>query len=60
VRAAEKVLAVRQSWSEKNPDVLAALIRAASQAAEFIEQPGNRAEPRRSWRGPSGSASMPR
>ena len=28
VRAAEKVLAVRQSWSEKNPDVLAALIRA--------------------------------
>ena len=44
VRAAEKVLAVRQSWSEKNPDVLAALIRAASHAAEFIEDPGNRAE----------------
>jgi NitT/TauT family transport system ATP-binding protein len=44
VRAAEKVLAVRQSWSEKNPDVLAALIRAASRAAEFIEQPENRAE----------------
>ena len=29
VRAAEKVLAVRQSWSEKNADVLAALVRAA-------------------------------
>ena len=44
VRAAEKVLAVRQSWSEKNPHVVAALIRAVSRAAEFIEQPQNRAE----------------
>jgi two-component system, oxyanion-binding sensor len=44
VRAAEKVLAVRQSWSERNPDVLAALIRAAARAAEFIEQPENRSE----------------
>src|ERR1700675_2974111 len=44
VRAAEKVLAVRQSWSEKNADVLAALVRAAFRAAEFIEQPENRAE----------------
>ena len=44
VRAAEKVLAVRQSWSEKNPDVVAALVRAAFRAAEFIEQPENRAE----------------
>jgi len=44
VRAAEKVLAVRQSWSDKNPEVLAALIRAASRAAQFIEQPENRAE----------------
>jgi two-component system, oxyanion-binding sensor len=44
VRAAEKVLAIRQSWSDKNPDVLAALIRAASRAAQFIEQPENRAE----------------
>ena len=43
-RAVEKVLAVRQSWSEKNPDVLAALIRAAARAAEFIEQPENRGE----------------
>ena len=44
VRAVEKVLAVRQDWSEKNPAVLAALIRAHDRAAEFIEQPQNRAE----------------
>jgi two-component system, oxyanion-binding sensor len=44
VSAVEKVLAVRQSWSEKNPDILASLIRAASRAAQFIEQPENRAE----------------
>ena len=44
VRAVEKVLAVRQDWSEKNPEVLAALVRAAFRAAEFIEQPQNRAE----------------
>jgi two-component system, oxyanion-binding sensor len=44
VRAVEKVLAVRQNWSEKNPDTVAALIRAASHAAEFIERPENRAE----------------
>jgi two-component system, oxyanion-binding sensor len=42
VRAAEKVLAVRQGWAEKNADVLMALVRAASRAAEFVEQ--NRAE----------------
>jgi NitT/TauT family transport system ATP-binding protein len=44
VRAAEKVLAVRQSWAEKNPDVVAALIRAHVRAAEFIEDPQHRAE----------------
>ncbi len=44
VRAAEKVLAVRQAWSEKNPELVAALIRATFRAAEFIEQPQNRAE----------------
>src|SRR5450432_1194973 len=44
VRAVEKVLAVRQDWSEKNPDVLAALVRSHVRAAEFIEQPQNRAE----------------
>ena len=44
VRAAEKVLATRQEWSENNPDTLAALIRAHQRAAEFIEHPQNRAE----------------
>ena len=44
VRAAEKVLAVRQDWSDKNPEILAALIRAASRAAQFIERPENRTE----------------
>jgi two-component system, oxyanion-binding sensor len=44
VRAVEKVLAVRQDWSAKNADVVAALVRAHARAAEFIEQPQNRAE----------------
>jgi NitT/TauT family transport system ATP-binding protein len=44
VRAAEKVLAFRQSWSEKNPEVVAALIRAAFRATEFIDDRQNRAE----------------
>lgn len=43
-RAAEKVLAVRQVWADKHPDVVAALVRAAVKAAEFIEQPANLAE----------------
>jgi two-component system, oxyanion-binding sensor len=43
-RAAEKVLAIRQNWSERNPEVVAALIRAAHRAAEFIGNPENRAE----------------
>ncbi|GIQ77800.1 CmpA/NrtA family ABC transporter substrate-binding protein [Bradyrhizobium sp. ma5] len=42
--AVEKVLAVRQSWSEKHADVVAALVRAHLRAAEFIEQPENRPE----------------
>lgn len=44
LRAAEKVLAVRQDWAEKNPDTLAALTRAHQRAADFIEHPDNRAE----------------
>ncbi len=44
VRSAEKVLAVRQSWSEKNPQLVAALVRAHARAAEFIEERQNRAE----------------
>jgi two-component system, oxyanion-binding sensor len=43
-RAAEKVLAVRQQWAEKNPEILASLVRAAARAAEYVEQPQNRAE----------------
>jgi NitT/TauT family transport system ATP-binding protein len=38
VRAAEKVLAVRQSWSERNPDVVAALVRAAARGSTFVEE----------------------
>jgi len=43
-RAAEKVLAVRQTWAEKNPEILASLVRALARAAEYVEQPQNRAE----------------
>jgi two-component system, oxyanion-binding sensor len=43
-RAAEKVLAVRQQWAEKNPQTLAALVRAVFDAAEFVEAPDNRRE----------------
>jgi len=44
VRAAEKVLAIRQGWAEKNPEIVAGLVRAAFRAAEYIERPENRAE----------------
>jgi ABC-type nitrate/sulfonate/bicarbonate transport system substrate-binding protein len=44
VHAAEKVLAIRQGWAEKNPDVVACLVRALSRGAEFVEAPGNRSE----------------
>ena len=44
VHAAEKVLAIRQSWAAKNPDVVARLVRSLSRAADFIEDPGNRGE----------------
>jgi NitT/TauT family transport system ATP-binding protein len=44
LRAAEKVLAVRQTWSDTHPEVLAALIRAVDRAADFIENSENRAE----------------
>jgi two-component system, oxyanion-binding sensor len=42
VRAAEKVLAVRQNWAERHPQVVAALVRAAARGAEFVEH--NRSE----------------
>ncbi|MBR0689975.1 ABC transporter substrate-binding protein [Bradyrhizobium manausense] len=44
VRAAEKVLAVRQVWADKHPDVVAALVRAAVKGAQFIESPENLTE----------------
>jgi ABC-type nitrate/sulfonate/bicarbonate transport system substrate-binding protein len=44
VRAAEKVLAFRETWSNRNPDVVAALIRALQRAAEFVGNPENRGE----------------
>ncbi len=44
VRAAEKVLAVRQVWADGHPDTVASLVRAAGKAAAFIGQPENRDE----------------
>jgi NitT/TauT family transport system ATP-binding protein len=38
VRAAEKVLAMRQSWVERHPKEVAALIRALARGAAFAEQ----------------------
>jgi ABC-type nitrate/sulfonate/bicarbonate transport system substrate-binding protein len=38
VRAAEKVLAVRQRWSERNPDIVAALVRATARGSVFVEE----------------------
>jgi two-component system, oxyanion-binding sensor len=43
-RAAEKVLAVRSSWALDRPDIVRRLVRAHSQAANFIEEPENRDE----------------
>ena len=42
--AAEKVLAVRSSWAQENPDTLAALVRAHGRAAAFVEEMANRDE----------------
>jgi ABC-type nitrate/sulfonate/bicarbonate transport system substrate-binding protein len=43
-RAAEKVLATRQQWAEKNPQSLAGLVRAVFRAAEFVEAAPNHNE----------------
>jgi ABC-type nitrate/sulfonate/bicarbonate transport system substrate-binding protein len=43
-RATEKLLAVRQSWSDENPDTLTRLVRAHQQAADFIEDTRNHPE----------------
>src|SRR6185312_7949698 len=44
VRAAEKLLAVRQRWADENPDVLMRLVRAHAKAADFVENAANRDE----------------
>jgi NitT/TauT family transport system ATP-binding protein len=44
VRAAEKVLAVRERWAQANPDLLLRLVRALGRAADFVENPVNHAE----------------
>ena len=42
--AAEKVLAVRNTWAQEHPDMLAALVRAHGRAANFVEDAANRDE----------------
>jgi two-component system, oxyanion-binding sensor len=44
LRAAEKVLAVRERWAQEHPDTLARLVRAHSRAADFIEDETHRDE----------------
>jgi ABC-type nitrate/sulfonate/bicarbonate transport system substrate-binding protein len=44
IRAAEKLLAVRQRWAEENPDMVARLVRAHARAADFVEDVNNRDE----------------
>jgi NitT/TauT family transport system ATP-binding protein len=43
-RAAEKLLAVRASWADENPDALRRLVRAHRKAAAFVEDIANRDE----------------
>jgi NitT/TauT family transport system ATP-binding protein len=43
-RAMEKLLAVRATWAQDNPDVLLRLVRAHRKAADFIEDEANREE----------------
>ena len=43
-RAAEKLLATRQSWAQEHPDTLRRLVRAHCRAAAFIEDAANRDE----------------
>jgi NitT/TauT family transport system ATP-binding protein len=44
LRAAEKVLAVRERWAQAHPDTLVRLVRAHHRAAAFIEDAANRDE----------------
>jgi NitT/TauT family transport system ATP-binding protein len=44
LRAAEKVLAVRERWAQEHPETLLRLVRAHGRAAAFIEDEANRDE----------------
>jgi len=44
LRAAEKVLAIRERWAREHPDTLLRLVRAHGRAAAFIEDEANRDE----------------
>jgi len=44
LRAAEKVLAVRDRWAQEHPDTLLRLMRAHGRAAAFVEDTTNREE----------------
>ncbi len=44
LRAAEKVLAVRERWAQAQPDTLLRLVRAHHRAAAFIDDDANREE----------------
>jgi NitT/TauT family transport system ATP-binding protein len=44
LRAAEKVLAVRERWAQAQPDALVRLVRAHHRAATFIDDEANRDE----------------
>jgi NitT/TauT family transport system ATP-binding protein len=44
LRAAEKVLAMRDRWAQEHPDTLLRLVRAHGRAAAFIEDEANRDE----------------
>ncbi|HUI94132.1 MAG TPA: CmpA/NrtA family ABC transporter substrate-binding protein [Xanthobacteraceae bacterium] len=43
-RGAEKVLGLRTSWAQENPDLVRRLVRAHRRAADFIEDGANRDE----------------
>lgn len=40
----EKVIGARRAWAEKNPDALAALLRALHHSARWCQDPANRSE----------------
>lgn len=42
-RVSEKVLALRQQWTEENPDIVVRLVRALALASKFVNNTDNRA-----------------